>query len=295
MHESLFAYKKQRYLRIAVVAVLLAATAYSLNDPYEPPNGGTWLGYTLGTVGALLIVWLMLFGIRKRSYFSTSGSVQGWLSAHVYLGTSLLVIVSLHAGMQFGWNVHTLAYVLMIMVVVSGLFGIYVYAKYPEKLSHNRSGQTREQLLREVAEMDRRCQRLAAGLSADISELISSGANRTIVGGNTFAQLSGRDRSGIIVPSGDSQSGHKLSRNTNQKTAIDWLADHVSRTTEPQTAEKIRELITLLGNKSTALRQLRADIRIQGLLEAWLYVHVPLSFALLAALTVHIITVFIYW
>ena len=34
----------------------------------EPPNGGTWLGYTLGTIGALLIVWLMLFGIRKRRY-----------------------------------------------------------------------------------------------------------------------------------------------------------------------------------------------------------------------------------
>ncbi|MCZ6856270.1 MAG: hypothetical protein O7G86_20330, partial [Gammaproteobacteria bacterium] len=31
----------------------------------EPANGGTWQGYLLGTIGALLIVWLTLLGVRK--------------------------------------------------------------------------------------------------------------------------------------------------------------------------------------------------------------------------------------
>jgi hypothetical protein len=30
-------------------------------------------------------------------------------------------------------------------------------------------------------------------------------------------------------------------------------------------------------------------------MDIWLYFHVPLSFALLAALTAHIISVFFYW
>jgi hypothetical protein len=36
-------------------------------------------------------------------------------------------------------------------------------------------------------------------------------------------------------------------------------------------------------------------MRIKALLEVWLYVHVPATFALLAALTAHIISVFYYW
>ena len=31
------------------------------------------------------------------------------------------------------------------------------------------------------------------------------------------------------------------------------------------------------------------------MLEIWLYVHVPLTFALIAALSAHIISVFFYW
>ena len=35
--------------------------------------------------------------------------------------------------------------------------------------------------------------------------------------------------------------------------------------------------------------------RLKALLEVWLYVHVPLTVALLAALTAHIVSVFYYW
>jgi hypothetical protein len=44
-----------------------------------------------------------------------------------------------------------------------------------------------------------------------------------------------------------------------------------------------------------ALARLRQHLRIRGLLEIWLYAHVPLTFALIAALSAHIISVFFYW
>ena len=68
MHDSILTYAKSRYLWIALVLIGVSLIAYLAYDPGGPQNGGTWLGYTLGTIGALLIVWLMLFGIRKRSY-----------------------------------------------------------------------------------------------------------------------------------------------------------------------------------------------------------------------------------
>ena len=37
------------------------------------------------------------------------------------------------------------------------------------------------------------------------------------------------------------------------------------------------------------------DLQVQALMEVWLYVHVPLSIALLAALVAHVVSVFFYW
>src|SRR5688572_28234079 len=114
---SILEYRRGRYLELALLFSLGAIGAYAWHQPpvvYVKPYGGTWLGYALCAVGAVLILWLMLLGIRKRRYRSSLGTVQGWTSAHVYLGACLLVIVTLHSGFEFGWNVHTAAYALMV-------------------------------------------------------------------------------------------------------------------------------------------------------------------------------------
>ena len=108
MYQSITGYKGARYFWVAIALSAASALAYWWHQPINSPNGGTWLGYTLGTIGALLIIWLMLLGVRKRSYNSNVGNVQGWTSAHVYLGTALLVVATLHCGLQFGTNIHTL-------------------------------------------------------------------------------------------------------------------------------------------------------------------------------------------
>jgi hypothetical protein len=43
------------------------------------------------------------------------------------------------------------------------------------------------------------------------------------------------------------------------------------------------------------LERIRRDVRYQALLSVWLFFHVPLSFAALAAVGVHIFVVFYYW
>ena len=141
-HQSILAYARYRYLKIATVAVVVAIAAYAWDRPPNGRYGGTWLGYTLGTVGALLIFWLLYFGVRKRRYASNAGMVQGWLSAHCYLGTTLIVIVTLHAAFKLGWNVHTLAYVLMLVVIFSGFYGVYAYLRYPRVMTDNLADDT---------------------------------------------------------------------------------------------------------------------------------------------------------
>ena len=297
MHESILVYSGRRYLWVALAVIAVAAAVYGIHDPGEPPNGGTWLGYTLGTLSAMLIVWLMWFGVRKRSYMSTAGTTQGWLSGHVYLGTTLLVLATLHSGMQMGWNVHTLAYVFMWAVILSGFYGVYAYRRYPRWVTENRGEMNREQMLARVSDIDRRCMKVAQELPTDIQELTTSAVNRTTVGGGWRAQLSGKDYSQVVMPasSDSSETGHEIAANPDQQTAIFWLADRLSRSTDAGLSLKLKELESLLAGKAALLRRVRADIRLHGFLQAWLYVHVPLSFGLIAALFVHIITVFLYW
>src|SRR5690606_7369323 len=115
MHASFLTYANKRWLWVALILATGCLLAYGWHDPVgAPPNGGTALGYTLGTIGALLILWLLWFGVRKRRYRGAAGSLRGWLSAHIYLGSALLLVALLHSGFQVGWNVHTLALLLML-------------------------------------------------------------------------------------------------------------------------------------------------------------------------------------
>ncbi len=292
MHESILAFRKRRYFWLALVVTGLSILAYWLDDPQEPANGGTVLGYTLGTIAALLIVWLTWFGVRKRRYGSTLGTVQGWLSAHVYLGMALLVIVLLHAGFQFGVNVHTLAFVLMVLVMSSGLYGVFIYMKYPARMSDNRGGASRPELLDQLEDIDRRSQRVAADLPADYQELVASGVSRTQLGSTLWSRLRGQDNSKVVLQR-DGQT--EIVGNPGQEAALDWLAEQQSRSTDADHAARVGELSALLRNKRQLLRQLGEDLRLQASMEIWLYLHVPLTAALLVALAVHIIVVFLYW
>jgi hypothetical protein len=231
-------------------------------------------GYTLGTIGALLIVWLSLFGIRKRAITSGVYSLKAWLSAHVYLGLSLLVIGTLHAGFHFGWNVHTLAYALMVLVIVSGMFGAAAYAILPQALSANRGETTQRQWLETIRSLDSQLRDAAQPLDRTEADLVRLSTEQTDIGGSLWNRLTG------------DYSGCKTRR------AVEELA-RIQRS-NPKTAS-LDQIEALLKRKQDTLAQARRHIRIKTILEVWLYVHVPVTFALLAALTAHIVSVFFYW
>src|SRR4051812_23744360 len=103
-HQSILEYHGGRYLRVALLLTAAAIGVYAWYEPpavYLKPYGCTALGYTLGSIAALMIVWLMLLGVRKRRYRHAIGTLEGWTSAHVYLGCTLPVIASLHCAFEF--------------------------------------------------------------------------------------------------------------------------------------------------------------------------------------------------
>jgi hypothetical protein len=298
MHDSILTYAKSRYLWISLILLVGSIGAYLWHDPGGPPNGGTWLGYTLGTISALLIVWLMFFGIRKRQYLQNIGTLRGWLSAHIFLGTTLILLVLLHAGFQIGWNVHTFTYILMLIVIFSGFFGLFAYLRYPSMMTRNRESATRDAMLDEVAEIDQNALALADGIDPKIHAVVLRSIGNTKLGGGVWTQLRAHDGSDLAL-----ESLHKAladrEKKTDSKTTemptmfamVDFLAE---RATDKQ-GEAMRKLIDLISRKKSLATKVARDIQFQAMMEIWLYFHVPVSFALLAALIAHIVSSFFYW
>ncbi len=275
-HDGFIRHRRFLWLKIAASICVVAVLSYGWIDVQPRHNGGSWYGYILGTIGALLIMWLSMLGMRKRWMTRGNWSLKAWTSAHVYLGLSLIVIATLHTGFQLGWNVHTLAYGLMMLVIISGIFGVSVYAIIPRAMSENREEMTENQMLSGLRSIDRQLHDGAQPLDQRHAALVQRSLDQNPFGGGILRRLSGR---------------YPRCATRRAQSAI-----HLDTVSSPNIGDDALEKIDiLLSRKNAMLMRLRKHLRYKAVLEVWLYVHVPMTFALIAALTAHIISVFFYW
>lgn len=276
LHDGFLRYGGYRWLKIASGLCGFVILSYLLIDITPRHNGGSWYGYTLGTIGVALIVWLTALGIRKRTMTPGAWSLKAWTSAHVYLGLSLIVIGTLHTGFQLGWNVHTLAWALMMLVILSGIFGIAVYATLPNALSTNRDEMTEAQMLEALRAMDRQIHDAAQPIAHDMAQAVRASLEQDAFGGSAWNRLTG------FYP--QCATARALAR-VREATGAQADLGH----------DPLEKVDSLLERKQAMLTRLRRHLRLRAMLEVWLYVHVPATIALLAALIAHIISVFFYW
>jgi hypothetical protein len=273
-HEPFLWYRSGRWAKLSALLLLVAVAAYLYSDPAPERRGDTVVGYALGIVSAALIVWLLWFGVRKRRYVPGGAPLRGWLSAHVWLGLTLLLLVPIHCAFIFGWNVHTLAYVLMALVIVSGMVGVYFYEALPGRMTENRPGVMMKALLDQVAEIDRTCRELAQGLPNEFANAVTLSVEETWYGGGVLTQLRGSSRGGTA-------------------RALEIVAKQ-SAAVQGASAISVAKLGAELKRKHRVVEQIRGDIRMKGLLDLWLVVHVPLAIATAFAVLVHVFVV-LYW
>lgn len=276
LHDGFMRHRNFKWLKIALAISLVAIVAYLFIDVRPRHNGGSWYGYTLGTIGALQILWLTALGLRKRAMTRGRWSLKAWTSAHVYLGLALIVIATLHTGFQFGWNVHTLAYALMMLVIVSGILGVLFYSAIPAALSNNREEMTQPQMLDALRSIDRQLFDAAQPLAHHQAELVQMSLDQNPFGGGLLRRLSGK------YPNCATRAAQAAIR---RETAY-----------QPNMGDDpVERVDALLVRKEAILARVRRHLRLKAMLEIWLYVHVPVTFALIAALSAHIVSVFFYW
>lgn len=237
------------------------------------PNGGTALGLILGLLATLLILSLVAFGARKRSYRSTFGTLDGWLQAHIYLGLATVPVVLLHTGFRFQDLLAVATFVAMILVVLSGLVGAVFYAAVPRKLTLVAAGTDPEETAERLRSLRRSMAQLADGTSPafrGIHGKLEAEAKPGRLAGWKLVLLGGGTRPGQV---GDSE--------------LDFgpLLGLVAA----EERDALRKLLVLARQRRELQARLRYRQRYKNLLESWLWVHLPLTGLLLALLAVHIV------
>jgi len=168
----------------------------------------------------------------------------------------------------------------MMLVIVSGVYGIAVYALLPHKLSSNRREMTQAQMIESLAAVDRQLEQAAQPLERGDADLVIAALEQDPFAPGALARLSGRYRDCRTERALAALAGPMDGRGDGTAGTLDSEHDRV---------------VVLLRKRDGQLEQIRRHMRLKALLEVWLYVHVPMTVMLLAALTAHIVSVFYYW
>ena len=276
METSFLTYRSGRWLWISLATAIVLIVHYLYYRSRAVVYGGSVEGLLYGIAGTGLIAILMYLGIRKRSYSSSLGTLQGWVSAHVYLGSLTLLLIPLHAGFRFGWDVHTLAFALLVVVVLSGIVGIVLYKNVPSRLTKLEAGLQADKIDGEMG-------RLLVDMRALVKD--KSDALVQLYKSEIATLQKARPQGWSLLLRG--QGSDLLALRSKD------LAKKVSSIpSEDQAAFQI--LSQLLLKRAQLELNLMRQMRLRNALQAWLYVHVPVSIALVVTVGLHLVMVFVY-
>ncbi|MCH8313817.1 MAG: hypothetical protein IID17_12625 [Nitrospinae bacterium] len=269
--ENIINYKNFRWFWINLFFFSILLAFYLLDHPLSGRGGGTFLGYTYGILATLGIFFLMLFGVRKRSYASTSGTLIGWLSAHLWIGLALILIVPLHSAFQFGMNVHTLSYGFMLVTIFSGMWGAFNYIQFPPQILSNRGGDTARNVLTQIRVIEGDLHKLEEGGSSKLINLIRV----------MDVPIETKLRQ-IVFP---------------KKNPIFQVDEHLKKMFADLSASEQEigvKAMDVVKEKIRLFNIYRDEVGAHFWLKVWLFFHIPLSVGLLVTLAIHIFSVFYY-
>ncbi len=237
------------------------------------------MGFVYGALGLITILLLMYYSRRKRNYRRKQWSLQGWLSFHCYAGVISLILIPLHAGFRFHLDLHMLAYVLLVIVVLSGIVGAYLYVRVPREF--NAFGEELAYTGAETIDAElHRIRQQMRGLARDKSDVFAQKCQAELQRGST-----------VLSP-----WQQLFSRPADQTTLSSYIeVFQSSLDTIPETEQEDFQRLAVLATQKWELeRRLASQMRLQNWLDVWLYLHLPISVAMVVAVMIHIGAVFFH-
>ena len=283
----------------AIASAIILAVSVVVYIPYAmgsvPPGGGSFLGLVYGTVGFVFMTIVTLLALRKKFPIWRIGRTKTWMRAHLWLGALSLPIILLHSGFLFGFGLTSIMMWLFVFVYASGFFGAWLQHTMPRRLLrevpmetiYDEIGHVRKQLLDEADSV-------VAEASGKLEVQVAVPVAATSVGANALATVmrTGSGSSDDTAPLRDfylkemrpfvesPSPRHVLANELSARAMFGKLRPLLPPALEPAIAD--------LESICEEERQLMRQERMHGVLHAWLIVHVPLSFALMALAVVHV-------
>jgi len=216
-----------------------------------------------------LILGLGLFNARKQLPFLPLLKASTWMQVHIYVGWVTVLVYLLHVGLRWPSGRLGLALgTLFFWVTASGILGLWLSRWLPSRMT--RSG---ESLIYE------RIPTLRHRLQTEAKEIVRKAASETqsTTLPDYFQRVLGdylASTPGLLLPlMADDARHHRV------MAELRGLRRYLD-TREVPFADQLEEIIE-------AKRNLDAQYGGQRLLKVWLFVHVPLSYALIVLSFVH--------
>lgn len=292
---------------ILVAAFTALYVAYAARAP-EGPSGGSALGLTFGAVGFAFIIFAALLGARKRVPTWRIGRAQAWMRGHLWLGLLSLPVILLHGGFRFGGTLTSVLMWLLIVTLVSGMFGAVMQHYVPQVMTtsvkletiYDEIGNVRN-LLREEADrgVEAICGPLGLGKIANEEVQRAGGfsAARGIAASSTRTPVAAAAETLVLTEEECEplrkfyldemrpflgQPKHKRTRLGDADKAHNAFSG--LRTLMPPSAQPALQDLEDICDEA---RQLTRQEQLHHLLHGWLLLHIPFSLALILLAAVH--------
>ncbi len=248
--------------------------------------GGTAMGLAFGSAGFAFMIFAALLGARKRVPVYRFGRAQTWMRGHLWLGLVSLPLILFHSGFRYGHGLTAWLMTLLIVVVVSGLFGAALQHFMPRVMTrevtmetiYEEIGHVRAQLLEEAEELMRQATGGEKKAAAEGGEPDSAAPAVAVM--DEAAPLRNfyeRELKPFLEKPGT--HGSALGDAAQARSAFAQL-----RTLAPSSLHTTIEDLEGICEEE---RQLTRQSHLHVWLHGWLLLHIPLSLALILLGAIH--------
>ena len=222
-------------------------------------------GQIFGIGGTLITLATLLYVLRKKfRRLSRFGAQKNWLEVHIFCGIVGPVLITLHTALKFN-GVVSIAYWSMVLVVLSGFAGRYLYVRVPRTIRGKEL--TLGELTARAEELSFEIENSAIpdSLAARIAEF-----ERQLMPRPDF----GKGDGGLLL--GEFLMNRKLRR---------FRAEIRSH---PPHSERLEEALDLMRERAVLLRRIAYLAQTKKLFSLWHVFHKPLVYVMLAIAALHV-------
>lgn len=264
---------RKRRIRIIVLAVVCVVTIvfFRLMEISLRPVA-IYSGFLLFG----LVFFLSLYNLRKRIRFLPIGSSESWLQLHIYVGLFTGLLFGIHVGWQWTRGVfEAVLAILYLATFCSGIFGLILSRSFAKRLASSGDEILFRRIPAKMAQVRQEVESLVLGClsqtdSTAIPEFYADRL-RTFFGGPRH------------------------------------IVQHIFHSSRPQVAV-LGEIEGFQRYLNSDERSIMADIQekvvlkntldyqyaLQFTLKAWMFVHIPLTWALLVFAALHLLLIFAF-